>query len=485
MKIKKMGFMLMVLAILLSGGVFVRAESVFAAKCATSDNCIIACGPGLPCCSVDTNIGGNICGLEDAGGLLGWTCSDTDLAGFVSGHLCTVCESAGSHSVCLIDSLSNRSCGGCNQDGYRFCSEDRCVAYYNGSPIPGGDPSLDGQKNCYVSNDCTDSGDCIWVSGKWDYSDGKCVQCNDVNGVIETVNCGDATGTHFVGFCNGPADNSFEFACGADSACDEVMGAGSSCTSGLACENGGNPNCTASDHCDVNGHCCIDPNVIDLVTGACVGAAACNCGADGCCNGIGCIATGGDPDCDCVTDFGGTNCGIGGSCDVAAGSSQITNHNGLGVCCAGACAGGCIYSCSTGLCFLFLANASIIVGEDCCDGTQCYECDSGFVWNGVLNACMPLGGGIPDMGHSTDHGNYFKYDKDVDLVFTEGAEFLLRIAGGLALFVLILGGVYYIISGSNPDGQTRAKKVVTYAVIGLAIVLVSYVIVAVVESIAV
>ena len=321
----------------------------------------------------------------------------------------------------------------------------------------------------------------------WDASDAKCVICNNITHE-EQNSCGDSAGIYLnkvTQICEGLSDGQFESACGADSACDEVMGAGSSCTSGLACENGGNPNCTASDHCDVNGHCCIDPNVIDLVTGACVGAAACNCGADGCCNGIGCIATGGDPDCDCVTDFGGTNCGIGGSCDVAAGSSQITNHNGLGVCCTGACAGGCTYSCSTGLCFLALANASKIVGEDCCDGTQCYECDSGFVWNGVLNACMPLGGGIPDMGHSTDHGNYFKYDKDVDLVFTEGAEFLLRIAGGLALFILVLGGLFYMVSGSNPDGQTKAKKVVTYAVIGLAIVLVSYIIIVVVENIAV
>ena len=110
---------------------------------------------------------------------------------------------------------------------------------------------------------------------------------------------------------------------------------------------------------------------------------------------------------------------------------------------------------------------------------------------GVTNTCLATVSifspppGIPDMGHSTGHGNYFKYDKDIVLVFTEGAKFLLKIAGGFALFILILGGVYYITSGANPDGQSKAKKTITYAIIGLAIALVSYVIIMVAESIGV
>ena len=90
-----------------------------------------------------------------------------------------------------------------------------------------------------------------------------------------------------------------------------------------------------------------------------------------------------------------------------------------------------------------------------------------------------------DCAPPSGHGKYFKYNKDIVLVFTEGAEFLLRIAGGLALLMIIFGGVYYMVCGSNPDGQTKAKKIVTYAVIGLAIVLISYVIITAVESFAV
>ncbi len=479
MNTKKMGFLLIVLLGFLSGGVFMEVRDVFAAKCATSDDCIASCVPPKTCCSVDTAKGASVCGLEDAGGLLGWTCSDTDLAGFVSGHLCTVCESAGSHSVCLIDS-QNRNCGACNQGSYRFCSEEKCVAYYSGAVIPGGDPSLDGQKDCHVSTNCTDSADCSWTSGKWDYddddNDGQCVKC-DANNKEVSIH-GDASGIYFGG---NPGNNKFESACGADSACDEVVNTGDGCTIGQACENGGNPNCSGIDACDINGHCCIAPDVVDAVTGICTTAAVCDCdaapGNDGICCGSGCVTThNGDPDCTCA-ELGGTDCGV-GTCDAAVGSVEIVNHSAMGfeMCCTGACVG-CSPTCFTGHCLLSLANATVVAGAICCNGGQCYECNSGFVWDSVLGICMPLGGGIPDMGHSTDHGNYFKYDKEIKLVFTEGAQFLLKIAGGLALFILVVGGLFYMVSGSSPDGQTKAKKIVTYAVIGLAIVLVPFIII--------
>ncbi len=369
---------------------------------------------------------------------------------------------------------------------------DRLVCYHDRCPVGLSSALFDGGICTVRKINPVDMNEVFFNSGFWDASEDKCIKCSGVFERVANGNCGNAANIFLnnAGNCSGNGDGQLESACGTtDTACDEiagpVAGVGTSCTNGLACEFTG-VNCRGGvDACDVNGHCCIDPNIIDPVTGNCVGAVACNCGADGCCNGIGCVATGGDPDCNCVADFGGTNCGLAGSCDVATGSSQIINHNGFGVCCTGACAGGCTYFCPTGLCFLSLANATKIIGTDCCDGTDCYECDSGFLWDGVLNACMPLGGGVPSMGHSTDHGNYFKYDKDIDLVFTEGAEFLLTIAGGLALFVLILGGVYYMVSGSNPDGQTKAKKVVTYTVIGLAIILISYIIIMVVESISV
>lgn len=61
--------------------------------------------------------------------------------------------------------------------------------------------------------------------------------------------------------------------------------------------------------------------------------------------------------------------------------------------------------------------------------------------------------------------------------------FILEIIGGIFMLMFVGGGVYYAISGSSPDGQKNAKKMVTYAVLGLAIVLTSYAIIALLDQI--
>lgn len=112
----------------------------------------------------------------------------------------------------------------------------------------------------------------------------------------------------------------------------------------------------------------------------------------------------------------------------------------------------------------------------------------GFLEDNKVEADCSISGFYPDMVNviipvlpasispfaGTDHGHYFKFDKDIVLVFTEAVEFLLRMAGGLAFFILILGGIYYMVSGSNPDEQNKAKKIITYVTVGLAVILVSY-----------
>jgi len=55
--------------------------------------------------------------------------------------------------------------------------------------------------------------------------------------------------------------------------------------------------------------------------------------------------------------------------------------------------------------------------------------------------------------------------------------YILKIVGGIFLLMLVLGGIYYSISGSNPNGQNKAKKMVTSAVIGLVIILIPYTII--------
>lgn len=59
--------------------------------------------------------------------------------------------------------------------------------------------------------------------------------------------------------------------------------------------------------------------------------------------------------------------------------------------------------------------------------------------------------------------------------------FILKIIGGIFLLMFVLGGIYYSISGSSSDGQKKAKKIITYAILGLVIVLTSYGIIALLD----
>ena len=450
MKVKKILLLSMILIAFLSAGVFIEIENAEACKC-------------VVCKRIDPTLCSPDC---DAACGVGSSCSET-------GHACSTDGSVSNLSVCLIGGPNSRNCedafpGECVQsDSWRYCSEDRCRTVIGGMDID--DATVNGVA-CKVTtvggNNCDGVGD--YVMGVWDYEDEKCVQCNDANGVVETANCGDSGATHFNGSCNGIADNEFESACGADSACDEVSGEGSACTVGELCENGEGAVCVAGGTCDANGRCLEPPDCANTDRSAPNIIVPCKCGTtafanppnDFCCaadsdgagsvySGLGvcpvavctcaadipacydltCVAAGGDSDCACAAQ-GGNICAAGETCSGAS-----LDHNGAGVCCDVAC-----------------------TSEDEDEDED------------------------EDTGGGTGHGNYTPFDKDIVLVFTEGAEFLLRIAGGIALFMLVFGGLYYTISGSNPSGQVVAKKTLVYAIIGLAIVLVSYIIIMTVES---
>jgi TRAP-type C4-dicarboxylate transport system permease small subunit len=55
-----------------------------------------------------------------------------------------------------------------------------------------------------------------------------------------------------------------------------------------------------------------------------------------------------------------------------------------------------------------------------------------------------------------------------------GIEFLLSIAGSLALLLLIGSGIYYTITRGDPESQTKAKKMLISSLTGLVLVLLSY-----------
>jgi len=59
---------------------------------------------------------------------------------------------------------------------------------------------------------------------------------------------------------------------------------------------------------------------------------------------------------------------------------------------------------------------------------------------------------------------------------------VLGIVGGVAVLVLIIGGFQYITAAGNPDQVGKAKSTIMYAIVGLVICILSYVIVSFVVS---
>lgn len=56
-------------------------------------------------------------------------------------------------------------------------------------------------------------------------------------------------------------------------------------------------------------------------------------------------------------------------------------------------------------------------------------------------------------------------------------QFFLGFLGILAVIMVIYGGIRYVTSAGNEDGATAGKKIIMYAVIGLIIVLLSFVLI--------
>lgn len=54
---------------------------------------------------------------------------------------------------------------------------------------------------------------------------------------------------------------------------------------------------------------------------------------------------------------------------------------------------------------------------------------------------------------------------------------LLYIVGALAVVVIIAGGIMYTVSGGDQNNITRAKNIITYAVVGLLVSFIAYAIV--------
>ncbi|MEI8096909.1 MAG: hypothetical protein WCG73_02290, partial [Candidatus Moraniibacteriota bacterium] len=67
--------------------------------------------------------------------------------------------------------------------------------------------------------------------------------------------------------------------------------------------------------------------------------------------------------------------------------------------------------------------------------------------------------------------------KTLSAIALSALQFLLSVVGILGIIMLVVGGLTYITSAGNEERSQSGKKIVTYAIIGIAIALASLVVV--------
>lgn len=73
--------------------------------------------------------------------------------------------------------------------------------------------------------------------------------------------------------------------------------------------------------------------------------------------------------------------------------------------------------------------------------------------------------------------------KPVICVVQDVTKWILSVIGSIVLLIIILSGVYYMFSGDNPKRQESAKKIITRAIIGIILIIVSYALLALLDKI--
>jgi heme/copper-type cytochrome/quinol oxidase subunit 2 len=75
--------------------------------------------------------------------------------------------------------------------------------------------------------------------------------------------------------------------------------------------------------------------------------------------------------------------------------------------------------------------------------------------------------------------------KDPNQLIVKVINIMLQVAFGIALIFVIVGGYMYITAAGNEEQAGKGRKTITYALIGIVIIVMSYTIVLVVKNLAV
>ena len=118
--------------------------------------------------------------------------------------------------------------------------------------------------------------------------------------------------------------------------------------------------------------------------------------------------------------------------------------------------------------FFGLANMDSALADPC-DGYCAISCPAGF---GAGH------GDCPDPALPTCCGESFGLpDRTLYEVFADTANFLLSLAGILALLGFVISGFQYFLAASDEKAAEKAKKIMTGSIIGLVMILASLVVI--------
>jgi hypothetical protein len=72
--------------------------------------------------------------------------------------------------------------------------------------------------------------------------------------------------------------------------------------------------------------------------------------------------------------------------------------------------------------------------------------------------------------------------QDIGCVFQIVFNYALRFAGLAVFIMLLVGGIKYLTAGGDPEKAAGAQKTLTYAIFGLALIIISWFILLLIES---
>ena len=136
-------------------------------------------------------------------------------------------------------------------------------------------------------------------------------------------------------------------------------------------------------------------------------------------------------------------------------------------------------TCQTTVTVVHICGDGFISGPEFCDTLGNINCDgSRPVCNSDCSDCTCLFAG--DLVWA---GNFLGVRQPIMCIILDLIMWILSIVGKVSLLVLIFGGIFYVVSGSNPEKQEKAKKTIVWALLGLALVLASHAIIVIMNKI--